>query len=130
MNNVRRDVSSTQEQVLDLSLLAAGEKKQLLKVWNDTKINYPQNQCIHQLFEEQVKRTPDKIAVSFENKQLTYQELNRRANKVARYLQKAKVLPEIMVGICLERSLDLIVGLLGILKAGGAYVPLDPAYLY
>ncbi len=130
MNNVRRDVSSTQEQVLDLSLLAAGEKEQLLKVWNNTKTNYPQDQCIHQLFEEQVKRTPDKIAVSFENKQLTYQELNKRANKVARYLQKAKVLPEILVGICLERSLDLIVGLLGILKAGGAYVPLDPAYPY
>ncbi len=130
MNNVRRDVSSTQEQVLDLSLLAAGEKEQLLKVWNNTKTNYPQDQCIHQLFEEQVKRTPDKIAVSFENKQLTYQELNKRANKVARYLQKAKVLPEVMVGICLERSLDLIVGLLGILKAGGAYVPLDPAYPY
>ena len=77
MNNVRRDVSSTQEQVLDLSLLAAGEKEQLLKVWNNTKTNYPQDQCIHQLFEEQVKRTPDKIAVSFENKQITYQELNK-----------------------------------------------------
>ncbi|MBW4664811.1 MAG: amino acid adenylation domain-containing protein [Chroococcus sp. CMT-3BRIN-NPC107] len=130
MNNIRRDFSPTQKQILDLSLLTAGEKEQLLQKWNNTKTNYPQDRCIHQLFEEQVKKTPHKIAVSFENQQLTYQQLNQRANQLARYLQKANVRPETMVGICLERSLDLIVGLLGILKAGGSYVPLDPAYPY
>lgn len=130
MNNIRGDFSPTQRQVLDLSLLAPAEKEQLLQKWNNTKTNYPQDRCIHQLFEEQAEKTPDKIAVSFENQQLTYQELNKRANQVARYLQTVNVKPETMVGICLERSLDLIVGLLGILKAGGAYVPLDPAYPY
>ncbi len=130
MNNIRRDFSPTQRQVLDLSLLAPAEKEQLLQKWNNTKTNYPQDRCIHQLFEKQVEKTPDKIAVSFENQQLTYQELNKRANQVARYLQTVNVKPETMVGICLERSLDLVVGLLGILKAGGAYVPLDPAYPY
>ncbi|WP_009631992.1 non-ribosomal peptide synthetase [Synechocystis sp. PCC 7509] len=130
MKNIKGNFSLTQEQVIDFSLLSSREKEQILKKWNNTKTNYPQNKCIHQLFEEQVKKTPQKIAVRFEDRQLTYQQLNQRANQVARYLQKANVVPETMVGICLERSLDLIVGLLGILKAGCSYVPLDPAYPY
>lgn len=130
MNNIRRDFYPTQQQTLDLSLLAPTEKEQLLQKWNNTKTNYPQDRCIHQLFEEQVEKTPDKIAVSFENQQLTYQQLNQRANQLARHLQKINIRPETIVGICLERSLDLIIGLLGILKAGGSYVPLDPAYPY
>jgi len=84
--------------------------------------------CIHQLFERQVERTPNTVAVSFEGQQLTYRELNDRANQLAHYLQALAVSPEVLVGICIERSLSMVIGLLGILKAGGAYVPLDPAY--
>jgi amino acid adenylation domain-containing protein len=96
--------------------------------WNDTQAKYPQSQCIHQLFEAQVERTPDAVAVVFENQQLTYQQLNCYANQLAHHLQALGVGPEVLVGICVERSLEMVVGLLGILKAGGAYVPLDPAY--
>jgi amino acid adenylation domain-containing protein len=90
--------------------------------------SYPQSKCIHQLFEEQVALTPQAIAVVFENQQLTYRELNDQANQLAHYLQTLQVRAETLVGISVERSLEMIVGLLGILKAGGAYVPLDPAY--
>src|SRR6266850_8211266 len=86
------------------------------------------NSCIHELFEKQVERTPDAVAVVFENHELTYRELNSRANQLGHYLQARGVGPEVLVGICVERSLEMIVGLLGILKAGGAYVPLDPTY--
>jgi amino acid adenylation domain-containing protein len=89
---------------------------------------YPQSKCIHQLFEEQVALTPQAVAVVFENQQLTYGELNDRANQLAHYLQTLQVGAETLVGISVERSLEMIIGLLGILKAGGAYVPLDPAY--
>ena len=96
--------------------------------FNDTAAEYPKNSCIQELFEEQVERTPDATAVRFEGKQLTYRELNARANQLAHYLQRLGVGPEKRVGICVERSLEMVVGLLGILKAGGAYVPLDPLY--
>ena len=111
-----------------LPLLTAGERRQLLVEWNDTQADYPQDRCIHQLFEAQVERTPDAVAVVFEDDQLTYRELNRRANQLGHYLRTLGVGPEVLVGICVERSLDMVVGLLGVLKAGGAYVPLDPAY--
>lgn len=101
---------------------------QLLKKWNYTTSDYPTDQCIHQLFESQVKRTPDKIAIAFENHFLTYQELNRQANQLAHYLQAKQVGVETLVGICTKRSHVMVVGLLAILKAGCAYVPLDPAY--
>ncbi|MFO5491976.1 MAG: non-ribosomal peptide synthetase, partial [Cuspidothrix sp.] len=101
---------------------------QLLVEWNDTRVDYPQDRCIHRLFAEQVERTPDAVAVVFEEKQLTYRELNHRANQLARYLQSLGVEPEVLVGICVDRSWEMVVGLLGILKAGGAYVPLDPEY--
>ena len=104
------------------------ELQQLLKQWNNTQADYPTTQCIHQLFESQVESTPDKIAVIFENSSLTYRELNRQANQLAHYLKTLKVGAEVLVGICVERSLFLPVGLLGILKAGAAYIPLDPAY--
>ena len=97
-------------------------------VWNDTQTDYPKDQCIHQLFEAQVARTPEAIAVVFEDQQLTYDELNTRANQLAHYLQGLGVVPDVLVGICMERSLEMVVALLGILKAGGAYVPLDPGY--
>ena len=112
----------------DLPLLTEAEKHQLLVEWNDSGVKYPQDKCIHQLFEAQVERTPDAVAVVFEDKQLTYRQLNQQANKLAHYLQKLGVGPEVLVGICLERSLEMVVALLGVLKSGGAYVPLDPAY--
>ena len=86
------------------------------------------DKCIHELFEEQVERTPEAVAVICEEQQLTYRQLNARANQLAHYLRKRGVGPEVLVGICVERSLEMVIGLLGILKAGGAYVPLDPSY--
>ncbi|MEH2381700.1 MAG: amino acid adenylation domain-containing protein [Nostoc sp.] len=111
----------------ELPLLSEAERHQLLS-FNDTASVYPTDKCIHQLFEEQVERTPRAVAVVFENQQLTYQELNQRANQLAHHLQTLGVGPEVLVGICVERSIEMLVGLLGILKAGGAYVPLDPNY--
>lgn len=113
--------------ISQLDILSKIERQQLLDQENKTKRDYPHNKCIHQLFEEQVGKTPNKIAVIFEDQQLTYHDLNQQANKIAHYLQKQGVAPEVLVGLCVERSLDMIVGLLAILKAGGAYVPLDPA---
>jgi len=121
-------VSNIAQQPLDLSFLSEAESYQLIQKWNQTQVNYVKNQCIHQWFEFQVELKPAQVAVIFEEQQLTYRELNSRANKLAHYLQSLNVGPEVMVGICLERSLNLVIGLLGILKAGGAYVPLDPAY--
>ncbi|MHC5829231.1 MAG: AMP-binding protein, partial [Nostoc sp.] len=92
------------------------------------EIQYLQDKCIHQLFEEQVEQNPDAVAIVFENQQLTYQQLNEQANQLAHYLLTKGVTSEVLVGICVERSLEMIVGILGILKAGGAYVPLDPSY--
>ena len=101
--------------------------RQLMAYWNHNKADKDE-QCIHELFEAQVTRTPDSVAVMIGNQQLSYQDLNQRANQLAHYLRKLGVEPEVLVGICLERSPDMVVGLLAILKAGGAYVPLDPAY--
>ncbi|MFK0730407.1 MAG: condensation domain-containing protein, partial [Gloeotrichia echinulata HAB0833] len=117
-----------QQTVGELPLLSAAERHQLLVEWNDTAIEYPTDKCIHQLFESQVEKTPDAVAVLFGNQQLTYRELNQQANQLAHHLQTLGVGPEVLVGICVERSLEMVVGLLGILKAGGAYVPLDPNY--
>jgi amino acid adenylation domain-containing protein len=120
-------VANPQQRLSELPLLTATEQQQLVE-WNNTKTEYGNELCLHQLFEAQVERTPDAVAVVYENEQLTYQELNQRANQLAHYLQKLGVGPEVLVGICLERSLQMVIALLGILKAGGAYVPLDPAY--
>ncbi|MCV3214074.1 amino acid adenylation domain-containing protein, partial [Plectonema radiosum NIES-515] len=121
-------VANPQARVSELPLLTEAERYQLLVEWNNTTKEYPKDRCIHQLFEEQVTLTPDAIAVVFEGEQLTYKELNQRANRIAHHLQSLGVRPEVLVGICVERSIEMIVGLLGILKAGGAYVPLDPTY--
>lgn len=109
-------------------LLRTEEREQLIVGWNRTASKYPRERCIQELFEEQVGRTPDSIAVAFANEEISYGELNQRANQLAHYLRKAGVQPEEMVGICVDRSVEMIVGLLGILKAGGVYVPLDPTY--
>ncbi|HEX5748907.1 MAG TPA: non-ribosomal peptide synthase/polyketide synthase [Archangium sp.] len=111
-----------------LPLLSERERHQLLVEWNDTRADYPRGRCIHQLVEAQVERTPDAVAVEFEGQRLTYRELDRRANQLAHALRERGVGPETRVGLCVERSLEMAVGLLGILKAGGAYVPLDPGY--
>ena len=121
-------VEDPDRRLSELPILTEGEKRQLLVEWNDTRRDYPKDKCIHQLFEQQVEKSPDAVAVVFEDQQLTYRELNTRANQLARYLRKLGVRPETLVGICVERSLEMAVGLLGILKAGGTYVPLDPDY--
>jgi amino acid adenylation domain-containing protein len=115
-------------QIVDcLELLSKGERNQLVYEWNQTDVAYPQK-CVHELFEEQVRRNAEAVAVEFEGQKLTYGELNRRANQLGHYLRKAGVGPEMRVGICMERGLEMVIGLLGILKAGGAYVALDPHY--
>jgi amino acid adenylation domain-containing protein len=114
--------------VSELSLLPANERRQLLSEWNQTEKEYPRGQTIHQLFEAQAELAPDAIAVACGQGQLSYSELNRRANQLAHYLRQQGVGPESLVTVCMERSLEMVVGLLGILKAGAAYVPLDPAY--
>lgn len=111
-----------------LPLLTEAEQNKMLVEWNKTQREFPRDKCIHELFEEQVKRTPDAVAVLFKERQLTYRELNEQANQLAHYLQKLGVGSDVFVGLCLERSLEMVVGVLGILKAGGAYVPLDPGY--
>nr|WP_309731460.1 amino acid adenylation domain-containing protein [Chamaesiphon sp. OTE_75_metabat_556] len=121
-------VANPQQSVALLPLLTAPERQQLLQEWNDTHTEALFDKCIHQLVEAQVQRTPDAVAVVFESQQLTYAELNSRANQLAHYLQSQGVTAEVIVGICVDRSVDMIVALLGILKAGGAYVPLDPNY--
>ncbi|MEG3936148.1 amino acid adenylation domain-containing protein, partial [Microcoleus sp. T3_B1] len=121
-------VANPEQRLSDLPLLTAIEQHKLLVEWNQTQQDYPQNLCIHQVFEKQVEQTPDAVAVIFKNQQLTYRVLNAKANRLARHLQTLGVKPETLVGICVERSLEMIVGLLGILKVGGAYVPIDPAY--
>jgi amino acid adenylation domain-containing protein/non-ribosomal peptide synthase protein (TIGR01720 family) len=120
-------IDSTRD-IHNLSVLSEQERHKILVEWNDTKVDYPKDLCIHELFAAQVEKTPDNIAVIFDEQKLTYQELNHRANKVAHNLQFLGVGTEVLVGICVERSLDAIVGLLGILKAGAAYLPLDPSY--
>ncbi len=114
--------------VAKLPIISPEEKHQLLVEWNNTQTDYPQDKCFHKLFEEQVANNPEAIAVVYEDRQLTYQQLNHRANQLAHYLQKLGVKPETLVGICVKPSLEMVIGLLGILKAGGAYVPLDPNY--
>lgn len=121
-------VENPQQAVGELPLLSEAERHQLLVEWNDTAREYPTDKCIHQLFEEQVAKTPHAVAVVFEQQELTYRQLNHKANQLAHYLQTLGVKPEVLVGICVERSVEMVVGILGILKAGGAYVPLDPNY--
>ncbi|MGD7080945.1 amino acid adenylation domain-containing protein, partial [Ralstonia pseudosolanacearum] len=116
------------QEVNRIALLDEGERTQLLESWNETKAPYPQASTIHGLFEAQVRRTPEAIAVEHEGRQVSYAELNARANRVAHALIGLGVGPDARVGLCAERSVELVIGLLGILKAGGGYVPLDPSY--
>ncbi|MBC8446872.1 MAG: amino acid adenylation domain-containing protein, partial [Chloroflexi bacterium] len=121
-------VADPSQRISALPLLPAAERHKLLVEWNDTAADYPAHPLVHQLFQEQAQRTPDAVAVAGEGQTLTYRQLNQRANQLARTLRRAGVGPETLVGISVERSLDMVVGLLAILKAGGAYLPLDPYY--
>ncbi len=121
-------VNNPQKRVVDLQLLTPPDEQLVLKDFNHTRIDYQEEICLHELFETQVERSPDQTALVFRDREYTYSELNRRANQLAHHLKKLGVGPEVCVGICLERSLEMVVGLLGILKAGGAYLPLDPQY--
>jgi amino acid adenylation domain-containing protein len=121
-------VADPDQSIATLPILTEAERHQILVEWNDTAADYPKDQCIHELFEAQVERTPEAIALEFEGSEITYRELNRRANQLAHYLISLGIGPEKLVGICVERSIEMVVGLMGILKAGGAYVPLDPSY--
>src|SRR6266850_848498 len=112
----------------ELPLMSEAEERQVLVEWNDTRVEYGEGKCLHELFEAQVERSAEAIAVTYEGQEVSYEELNRRANQLGHYLQGLGVGPEVRVGLCLERSVELVVGILGILKAGGAYVPLDPDY--
>ena len=121
-------VKDSQQLIGQLPMLTAAQREQVLYRFNDTRATYSKDRLIHELFEDQAQRTPDAVAVLYEQQSLTYAELNGRANQLARYLRDKGVGPDQLVGICVERSIELVVGLLGILKAGGAYVPLDPSY--
>ena len=114
--------------ISDLPILTQDERHQLLVEWNTTRGDYPERSCIHDLFDTQARLTPDKVAAIFKGDRLTCRELNLRANQLAHYLQKLGVGPETVVGICVERSLEMVAGMLGILKAGGAYLPIDSTY--
>ena len=121
-------VENPDEKVSRLRFLTKDEQRQLLVEWNKTETVYPRDKCIHELFQAQAKKTPNAVAVIFGNRQLTYLELDERSNQLANRLRKLDVGPDVLVGICMERSIEMIVGFLGILKAGGAYVPLDLDY--
>jgi natural product biosynthesis luciferase-like monooxygenase protein len=121
-------VAEPDHQISTLPWLTAAERYSLLVEWNNTRTDYPAGLCIHHLFENRARANPDWIVAIHENEQLSFQGLSRRANQLAHYLRGLGVGPQVLVGICVERSLDMLVGLLAVLKAGGAYVPLDPAY--
>jgi amino acid adenylation domain-containing protein len=114
--------------VSSIDLLSDSERFELIQQWNLTQVDYQSEHLLHKAFEEQVSRTPDNVAVIFDRQRLTYRELDERANQLAHHLKKSGVGPDVFVGICAERSVEMVIGLLGILKAGGAYVPLDPEY--
>jgi len=111
-----------------LPLLTAAERHTILEEWNATAVEFPRDVCLHQLFEQRVQRCPDAPAVSFDGKHLTYAALDAKANRLAQHLATLGVGPNVLVGICVERSFELVIGLLAIAKAGGAYLPMDPAY--
>lgn len=123
-------VANPEQRIAELPLLTESEQQQILVTWNETDntANAAKDTCLYQLFESQVERTPKAIAIRAGDRHLTYRTLNNKANQLAHYLRKQGVGPEVLVGICMERSLEMVIAMLGVLKAGGAYVPLDPAY--
>jgi amino acid adenylation domain-containing protein len=127
--NVLMAIADDREKpIAELSLLSAAEREQIVTVWNETGRSYPQCRCAHELFTEQAARVPDRIALISEEQMVSYGALNRRANQLGRYLQRLGVGPEVVVGVCLERSVEMVIAVMGALKAGGAYLPLDSEY--
>jgi len=116
------------QRIGEIEILEEEERRQIVEEWNETAAAYAEDKCIHELFQEQVEQRPGAAAIMYEDEQLSYGELNRRANRLAHYLRELGVRPDKRVGICMERSFEMIIALLAVLKAGGAYVPLDPAY--
>ena len=127
-NFIAGAIAQPEVQISLLPLLTLAEREQLLVSWNETQKEYPQGECLHGLIEAQAARAPESTAMIFQGESLSYRQLNSRANRVARHLRSLGVGPEVLVGLCAERSLEMVIGLVGILKAGGAYVPLDPTY--
>jgi amino acid adenylation domain-containing protein len=121
-------VADADQTVQCLPVLTEAEKREILDVWNATEADYPRNQCVHELFEAQARRTPEAVAVAFDNRRLTYGELNQKANQLANHLLKVGTGRAAVVGIYMDRSQDMMVALLGVLKSGAAYLPLDPSY--
>ncbi len=129
LEKVLEEVSQLPNQRLSgFTLLTTAEREQLVVEWNQTRTDFPANECLHHLFETQATQAPESIALISEREQLTYRELNERADELANHLRQLGVGPEVLVAVCAERSVEMIIGMLAILKAGGAYVPLDPAY--
>jgi non-ribosomal peptide synthetase component F len=127
-NLARAMVKEEKARIEELPLLSEEEQRHLLCEWKGKGQEYGKEKCLHELLEEQAKRNPEGVAVVYEDRQVSYGELNRRANQLAHYLRGEGVGPDRLVGLCVERSLEMVVGIVGILKAGGAYVPLDPGY--
>jgi amino acid adenylation domain-containing protein/FkbM family methyltransferase len=121
-------VQEPSERISRLPMLSETERRHLLTAWNGTEVDYPRDRCVHELFEQQASLTPYSTAVEFEGDSLTYAQLENKSNQLASCLRFLGVGPDVLVGLCVERSLEMLVGLLGVLKAGGAYVPLDPSY--
>jgi amino acid adenylation domain-containing protein len=121
-------VADPEQRLSQLPVMAEAERRQILVEWNQTTADFPSDRCFHHLFEERVAAQPDQVAASFEGQRLTYRELNERANQLAHYLRKQGVGPETIVGLCVERSLEMVIAQLGVMKAGAAYLPLDPNY--
>jgi amino acid adenylation domain-containing protein len=121
-------LADPERRLSEVTILSEAECRQVLVEWNDTDRQYARGRCLHELFEAQAALTPERIALADQNSQLSYRELNERANQLAHCLQALNVGPEVLVGIMMERSVEMVVALLGVLKAGGAYVPLDPQY--
>jgi non-ribosomal peptide synthetase component F len=121
-------VKDSERPIWSLDLLSAEERKQIIEEWNAAEADYPKEKLIHELFEEQVERSPDAVALVYEEQSLTYGELNAKANRLAHHLHMLGVGPDARVAICLERGIEMVVAMMATLKAGGAYVPLDPDY--
>src|SRR6185436_10402114 len=124
---LRAMAADDRQEAMRIELLSAEERELLLTTWNRTEVSYPRR-CVQQLFEEQVRRDAEAVALVYEDERVSYGELNARANRLARHLVSLGVRPDTRVGLCVERSPEMVVGLLAVLKAGGAYVPLDPGY--
>ena len=125
---IKEVVENPEIKISEMEIISEEEKRKILLDFNDTKTEYPKHKTIHELFEEQVEKSPDNIAVVYENKELTYRELNEKSNSLARVLREKGVIAGSIVGIMVDRSLEMIIGIMGILKAGGAYLPIDPEY--